>query len=355
MIQSGKFSDKKILIVDKEEKNKNDRTWCFWETEPGLFEPLVHRRWEKLWFHSEKFSKLLSIEPFQYKLIRGIDFYNYCLELIQKHSNFEIKYGEVKDMLSNLGETSLKVGDEKFFATYIFNSILFERPALKKGENSFLQHFKGWVIEAGSDLFVPGEATLMDLRVGQDEGVVFVYIMPFSASKALIEYTVFSKDLLSSQEYDDRLKKYINEFTGIKSYNILEEEFGIIPMTDQEFMLSEHHIINIGTAGGQTKASSGFTFKFIQEHSAAIIKKLSGNKYPVVRPARKFRYYDSIFLEAMQQKKISGRKIFTHLFKKNKPQLVLRFLGNKSSLAEDLKIISSLPALPFLKAAVKQL
>jgi lycopene beta-cyclase len=163
-------------------------------------------------------------------------------------------------------------------------------------------------LKLDSDLFVPGEATLMDLRVGQDEGVVFVYIMPFSASKALIEYTVFSKDLLSSQEYDDRLKKYINEFTGIKSYNILEEEFGIIPMTDQEFMLSEHHIINIGTAGGQTKASSGFTFKFIQEHSAAIIKKLSGNKYPVVRPARKFRYYDSIFWRRCSKKKFLAER-----------------------------------------------
>jgi lycopene beta-cyclase len=143
MIQSGKFSDKKILIVDKEEKNKNDRTWCFWETKPGLFEPLVHRRWEKLWFHGEKFSKLLSIEPFQYKLIRGIDFYNYCLELIQKHSNFEIKYGEVKDMLSNLGETSLKVGDEKFFATYIFNSILFERTSIEKRRKFFSSAFQG--------------------------------------------------------------------------------------------------------------------------------------------------------------------------------------------------------------------
>ena len=36
MIHSGKFSDKKILIVDKDDKQKNDRTWCFWEKEPGL-------------------------------------------------------------------------------------------------------------------------------------------------------------------------------------------------------------------------------------------------------------------------------------------------------------------------------
>jgi lycopene beta-cyclase len=37
MIKSGKFADKRILLIDKEEKNKNDRTWCFWETQPGFF------------------------------------------------------------------------------------------------------------------------------------------------------------------------------------------------------------------------------------------------------------------------------------------------------------------------------
>src|SRR5258706_10713868 len=67
MIHSGKFSDKKILIVDKEEKNKNDRTWCFWETGPGLFEPLVYQKWKQVWFHGDKFSKLLSLQPYEYK------------------------------------------------------------------------------------------------------------------------------------------------------------------------------------------------------------------------------------------------------------------------------------------------
>ena len=38
MIRSGKFTDKKILLIDKEQKNKNDRTWCFWETQNGFFE-----------------------------------------------------------------------------------------------------------------------------------------------------------------------------------------------------------------------------------------------------------------------------------------------------------------------------
>ncbi|MEI9946721.1 MAG: hypothetical protein WDN26_21185 [Chitinophagaceae bacterium] len=74
MIESGNFNDKKILLADKEEKNKNDHTWCFWETGEGLFEKIVHQSWEEVWFHSDHFSRLLSLSPYTYKLIRSIEF-----------------------------------------------------------------------------------------------------------------------------------------------------------------------------------------------------------------------------------------------------------------------------------------
>ena len=52
LIQSGKFSDKKILLIDKESKIQNDRTWCFWENENGLFQNIVYKSWEKVWIKS---------------------------------------------------------------------------------------------------------------------------------------------------------------------------------------------------------------------------------------------------------------------------------------------------------------
>ena len=115
-------------------KKKNDRTWCFRETEPGLFEPVVSKKWKQVWFHGEGFSKLLSLLPYEYKLIRGIDFYNYCSEFIKKQPNFEILYGEVKEMTSDEKAASLKLSGEKYSAGYIFNSILFGKPKLKKKE-----------------------------------------------------------------------------------------------------------------------------------------------------------------------------------------------------------------------------
>src|SRR5687767_3750621 len=85
LINSKKFSHKKILIIDKDDKKKNDRTWCFWEKEAGLFESIVYRRWKKAWVHDSSLSKLMDLSPYEYKLIRGIEFYNYCISLIRQH------------------------------------------------------------------------------------------------------------------------------------------------------------------------------------------------------------------------------------------------------------------------------
>jgi lycopene beta-cyclase len=357
MIHSGKFSQKKILLIDKDEKQKNDRTWSFWETEPGIFDSIVFRKWSKTWFHGENFSRILDLHPYEYKMIRGIDFYRHCFNIISKQSNFEIRLGEIKSIINENNLAVLQINDDLVAADYIFNSLLLEKPVLNEKEYYLLQHFKGWIIETTTPVFNPLEATLMDFRTNQKHGTAFVYVKPFSETKALVEYTLFTEKLLEPLQYEEGLKGYITNCLKVEKYNIFEEENGIIPMTNYKFPAVDGRIINIGTAGGQTKASSGYTFRFIQKHSARIVENLvkRGNPFiPLPGGPRRFKFYDSTLLYVLKHNKVSGDKIFTSLFKKNKPRQVLRFLDNESSLGEELKIISSLPTMPFLKAALKQ-
>lgn len=105
----------------------------------------------------------------------------------------------------------------------------------------------------------------MDFRVSQEEGTTFVYVMPLSPTQALVEYTLFTERLLTQDQYNAGLKNYIESFLQTNEYKVLEEEFGVIPMTDLVFPEVEGNIIHLGTAGGQTKPSSGYTFRFIQK------------------------------------------------------------------------------------------
>lgn len=356
MSKSGKFADKNILLIDKEPKTKNDRTWCFWERGNGFFEEIVYKKWQKLSFFSDDFSDTMDISPYQYKMIRGIDLYNYCFSEINRHSNMEIVYGDLKMVRGHRDGTTIILNDKEYNLDHstVFNSIPHDP---KPGSIKLLQHFKGWVIQSPKECFNPDEATVMDFRVHQDHGTTFVYILPFTKTTALVEYTLFTKELLQPQQYDVELKKYLHDFLQLEEYSIKEEEFGIIPMTNEALSFQGNGDFNIGTAGGQTKASSGYTFQFIQKQSQQITACLlaQNSLFTIPDPPKRFRFYDNVLLHILYYNKLQGKEVFTSLFEKNKPQSVLRFLDNESSLAEELKIISTLPTLPFLKAALKQL
>jgi len=361
MIKSGKFSGKKILLIDKEPKTKNDRTWCFWEKENGFFEEIVYKKWNKLSFFSDEFSDTMDISPYEYKMIRGIDLYNYCFAEITKNKNIDILYGNVTSILCDRGVSSININNvtHRFEHAIVFNS--FPKPENTDSANSnkeinLLQHFKGWIIETPHSVFDPGSALFMDFRVQQDRGTTFAYVLPFSKTMALVEYTLFTKEILKGEEYENELKNYLKDFLKIEEYKIIEEEFGVIPMTTRTFDFYSGYTYFIGTAGGQTKASSGYTFQFIQKQSENIVDYLIRNKdlTKLPRIPRRFLFYDKVLLDVLYNKRVTGKDIFTTLFKRNKPQQVLNFLDNETSLMKELKIISTLPTFPFLKSALKQ-
>lgn len=355
MIRSNQFADKKILLVDKSPKTKNDRTWCFWEIEKGFFDEIVCKRWNKMWFYGVNGkSQLHNISPYQYKMIRGIDFYKYCFDVIRGKRNIAVKYGNVDNLQTNDKGATISIDGSTFSARYIFSSLLSAEAETSK--TYFIwQHFKGWIIKTNANTFTADEATLMDFRVDQQCDCRFVYVMPLNESSALVEYTVFSEEKLKDEQYDAALATYCENQLGIArhQYTIEEEEFGMIPMTNATFPASDGNVIFIGTAGGQTKASTGFTFRFIQRHSSAIVDALIGNAFPAVnKHKKKFDFYDSVLLKIITERQLAGANIFTDLFYKNEMKHVMKFLDNDTSLVEDLKIMRSLPTGIFMRAAL---
>ena len=358
MMQRKEFNNKKILVVDKAPKNINDRTWCYWEKQPGLFEPVVHHSWKQVHFFSEQFSSLLNLHPYSYKMIRSIDFYNYILKEAQKRSNIQFIYGNVYKVGNEANMAFADVDDKRYTADFLFNSILFSPLKKEPGKHYLLQHFKGYMIESEEPAFDPLKATLMDFRISQKEGTSFVYVLPVSPKKALIEYTLFSADLLQPDEYTRVLKEYIAQRLQLANYTIEEEEFGIIPMTNIRFEKNEGRVINIGTAGGQTKGSSGYTFQFIQKLTEKLVNDLLQFGIPSLKELffeKRFPLYDAILLNVLDGNKLSGKRIFSDLFKKNPTDRVLRFLDNESSVTDEIKLMATLPQLIFMKAAFAEI
>ena len=354
MIYSNKFSQKKILLLDKELKIKNDRTWCFWEKEPGFFEDIVYKKWNNLSFKTGTEIIDLDMGDYEYKMIRGIDFYKKCFSLINDQKNIDVVYGQISFEKIKNNLIKIKINNEEIFTarnTIIFNSII-DQSEKQKGKFYLLQHFKGWIIETEKDFFKPPNATLMDFSVPQIHGTTFVYALPLSYKKALVEYTIFSKKVLTQSEYNKQLTSYLDKFSGLKNYKITEEEFGIIPMSNENYPIYKNGMYFIGTAGGQTKPSTGYTFRFIQKQSEIIVQKLISKGIPSKQRKiqRRFLFYDSTLLHILSKNLLPGKVIFSSLFKKNKASKIFKFLDNETSITEEIRLLNSLPKKVFIKA-----
>ncbi len=348
-LNESRLKDKKILIIDREKKSENDHTWCFWEKENSAFEEIVFRRWNTVWFHGTRsFNEKLDLGEYVYKMIRAKDFYEFVFAKLG--ANFTVLQAEI----SEIENDSVKTDKGEFRAKeFIFDS--FTRKTYNNPKYlNLLQHFRGWVIETSENIFVETAPTIFDFRVEQKNECRFIYILPVSSRKALIEFTVFSDNLLTQNEYDAHLEKYISDILKIKNYNITETEAGVIPMSDEPHeVFPSPKIIRIGTSGGFVKPSTGYSFYRTQKRLKNLVELLENNYKLQITNYKWKTYLDSILLDVLQKKSHSADDVFTALFSHNETKQVLKFLDEETSLREDLQIMQSVPLAPFAKSAAK--
>lgn len=350
------FDRFRILLIDRDEKQKNDRTWCFWADQNERLPPVIFHQWQHARFYAPDTVLDLQMAPYRYYMVRGIDFYRFALEKLQSKANFTRVLTEIDKIEPETGRVHTRAGI--FQAPLVFNSALQNSLNSGDGYTRLLQHFKGWLIETGEDRFDPDAMTFMDYRVSQEQDTRFVYVLPVGARTALVEYTVFSDALLPKEEYEREIEHYIRHDLGIPTYRILEKEFGVIPMTDRRVHAREHRVIHIGTAGGFVKGSSGYAFLRTQRKIRAFVEQWerSGNPNAALFASPwRFRFYDSVMLRVLRDRLFPGAGFFTRLFVKLPASLVFRFLDEDSTFAEDIRLLGAPPVRPFLKAAFRQI
>ena len=357
MILSQKFQTKSILLLDENAKQTNDRTWCFWEQKETIWENSISKKWNSVLFANADFKRNLELHPYQYNKIQGLDFYNQLLELIVNQKNIDFAQEKVLAIEESESIVLVKTESQSYSCSQVFNSIY--NPSLVTNQSKYpllQQHFTGWFIQVETPIFNSEQATFMDFSVAQKGNTRFMYVLPTSETEALLEYTLFSKDLLSKEEYETEIENYIQKL-GIQNYKIVEKEFGNIPMTCYPFWKhNTQNVINIGTAGGWTKASTGFTFKNSDQKSTELVSFLkTQTDFRKFHKKTKFWWYDLLLIDILDQKNETGAAIFSALFQKGNAPLILKFLDEETSVWEDVQVIWKCPKRLFINALLKRL
>ncbi len=358
MSQDPYFDQKRILLIDKDVKNTHDRTWCFWENGRGEWDQILSMQWKNIIFKSDSFHKTIALENYSYKMIRSGDFYRSILKVLESKKNFEFLNDDIIALHDEKNQLKVECKNTTITCSKVLNSIFDPNVLAQNHSFPYLkQHFIGWFIETEEDVFNPEGATFMDFTVEQKGNTRFMYILPFSKNKALIEYTLFSADLLQDEFYEIEITEYIKQL-GITQYKITEKEQGNIPMTCYPFeKYNSKNIIHIGSAGGWTKPSTGFTFKRITEYSQNLVDFLKLNDDLRLFSVRsRHWYYDLIFIDVLWRDNSKGSEVFSSIFRKNKIQDVLSFLDEKSNFWTELKIMyRTSPRWLFTKSALNNI
>ncbi len=352
LLQDPILNKKKILVLDANFNKGNDRTWCFWEDQAGPFESIVCKKWSNIEVLKGTMHRSLPTAPFEYKMIQGIDFYQYVSDFAKDFDNVEWVASKILS-IDSINDSSARVNWEggSANAEFVFSSINGERI-----QSKLWQHFKGIVVEFDNAVFDDTVARLMDFNVPQMDATAFMYLLPLTDKKALAEYTLFSPTILASAEYDHVLDAYMEEHYYGQAYQIQHSEMGAIPMTSKKLTSNDGAVVSIGTMGDAVKASTGYAFQFIQKQTQQIVSQLKLNQAlnPAVHHTR-HQFYDAVLLYILQHQKMAGDEIFARIFKNNTAATVFKFLSNTSTLLDDIKIMTSLPTQIFLPAAIKVL
>ena len=326
-----KLKDKTLAIIEPRKEYKRDKTWSFWKVAPHNFDDCVKKNWKNFSVNIPGKTNYLECKNFPYQSIDSGLFYEKIKNKLKKNENIFF--------FKNIEEVNKQ-------NSLVFNSV----PNIKKNHLNLWQHFCGVEIKTDNDIFDEKIFNLMDFDCEQRESVHFFYTLPYAKNRALVETTWLSKMNDNSQkDYENQINNYIKNNLKIKNYEITYKEEGAIPLF-YPLNKNEKNKINIGTAGGMTRLSTGYTFLNIQEHSKYIrenIDNISNTKKFEID--KKYQFLDEIFLRVLKKNPEKMSDIFFRMFKTS-PKTVIKFLSNKSNFLEDLSIIFKMPKLIFIKA-----
>ncbi len=342
----------RILLLDPEPKRSNDRTWCFWAKDLPPLPCAPAAVWDRFRVASPQQEVAKDMGDFRYYCVRAIDYYDAIRAEIAASPQVTWLQERVLGFESKKEEVLVTTAQNQYRASWVFSSLPDAQPAVKAKEHKW-QHFYGEFLRSDRPVFQPGEATLMDFRTNQAGEVRFFYLLPFSPTEALAEFTVFSDECWQKPRYQAHMTDYRERLAHASGaqLEVMDEELGAIPMgTAQPEPWVQPRVMRIGLAGGAARPGTGYAFAFIQRRNQEIVESLLRQGRPVAKPAHKARhlFYDALLLRIMDKGKNQLPGIFTQLFDKHPADRVFRFLSEESRFDEELRIMASLPWAPFL-------
>lgn len=343
----------RIVVADARREWSRDKTWCFWDFPDNPFRELVTMRWPSVAVADEGGTVSLDVAFRPYCALPADRFYDACLERLAASDNVEL----LADFpVTSIDESPRGVRIAGARGTLEAEVAFDGRPPAAVPEG-MTQCFAGVEVELAEPHFDPRRAMLMDFRLRHPGEVRFLYLLPFSATRALIEDTRIVPTRAARGLSVADLGEAIALAIGDREHRVVFRESGAIPMHggDRRPQSALGRTIPIGTRAGTVRSSSGYCFEAVQRHSDLIAQRWqrvgSTLRSPECRFSRPWRvqFMDRLFLRVLSRRRDLAPKLFRELFARTPPRRLLGFLSESAGWSDCVSVASSLPPLPFLR------
>ncbi|MBY0504604.1 MAG: hypothetical protein K2X03_11890 [Bryobacteraceae bacterium] len=342
----------RTLILEPRLAYLNDRSWCFWSGGPSPLDPLVRYRWPGVTLRAGDETVAVDCARTPYQMIPADAFYADALHTIAQCPAIRLQLGTAvvnpPAKVDDRWEVETEAG--AFRGTYVIDTRPLPAPDNTSG-SALWQSFAGCEIECEAAVFEPSRATLMDFASGNLRDIRFVYVLPMTAHRALIEATVFGPTPLMRGQLAPDLDQAVAARTAGRTFQVLRSEHGILPMRcanppphpDPTF-------VRAGVTAGAARPSTGYAFTRIQRWAGACAACLAVGGAPISHAADPWplRAMDHLFLTVLRARPQLAPALFLGLFRKTDPARMIRFLSDRATLRDYAAIIAALPLVPFL-------
>jgi len=327
--------DFRVKIFEKRPRYSQDKHWSFWLDKREAFDfPLLisHRFSQWSVTGAMHINKMCHSQHFEYCVIRSEDFYAHMTDQLSEYVDFGV---ECVGVTSKTIETNTGT----YHAPMVINAMPPESTAPE-----LYQQFHGWVIETPEPVFDTQSATLMDFSIAQPQGACgFMYVLPFSPQRALIEPTALTKERLPALWFSQALKHYLAK-KNITQHRIVEEEQGCLPLFSPSFFPDAGDGFAIGIRAGWIRPSTGYAFLNTLRQAKMLAQYIANHHVLPKQPSSAFSktsgWMDGVFLRVMQQSPKILPDIFTRWFESVPCDQLVRFLQDQGSLLDALAVIS---------------
>ena len=344
-----------LLLVEQGDRLGGNHTWSFFDTDIAdadrwLLDGLVAHRWPA---HEVRFPVRRRTLPIGYNSITSASLDEAVQAVL---SPGELRLGAA---IAEVGPHHVTLaGGERIEADAVIDA---------RGTTALEALDLGWQKFVGQVLDLPGghgieRPVIMDARVAQADGYRFVYLLPFDATRLLVEDTYYSAGpSLDRPALEGRIAEAA-EALGRGSYAVTATESGVLPIVMDgdfdRFWPADDSVPRLGVRGGFFHPTTSYSLpdavsmaaRLAEREdftSAGLARWSRGRAWALWRGRAFYRLLNRMLFRAADPDR--SYKVFEHFYRLP-AALIARFYGARLTLLDKARIVSGKPPVPVGRA-----